>query len=331
MISPGRTNRRDFLTKASLSIAAISQAGAQSRTSQGEAFRVGCLNVHNYSHLLPRAGNKEIALTGMRITHCWEIDPEKSAEFAKMYNCEAVRNFDDMLGKVDGIISGGYYNYPWNHILHEPYLEAGLPNLINRPFANSLLKARKMIDTARKNGSTILCPSAYEHTDAIARAKVWAADKRILCYSATNGFDEYPTHGVHGVYMIHRAIAEASNPIKSVAYQSRNWYCTPGVMTFEHHDQNGNSFFGTLHHIKGAWGTLQVYTTDEYGGKAFDIQAGLGFPFSNTELWAPTIWAYERMARYKEMRRHPGKDTCISRGLQVCAGLREGSKFGRGP
>jgi hypothetical protein len=101
--------------------------------------------------------------------------------------------------------------------------------------------------------------------------------------------------------MIHRAIAEASNPIKSVAYQSRNWYCTPGVMTFEHHDQNGNSFFGTLHHIKGAWGTLQVYTTDEYGGKAFDIQAGVGFPFSNTELWAPTIWAYERMARYKEM------------------------------
>lgn len=309
MISPGQTNRRDFLTKASLSLAAISQAGAQSRASQGEAFRVGCLNVHNYSHLLPlwaplinpRPGNKEIALTGMRITHCWEIDPERSAEFAKMYNCEAVRNFDDMLGKVDGIISGGYYNYPWNHILHEPYLEAGLPNLINRPFANSLLKARKMIDTARKNGSTILCPSAYEHTDAIARAKVWAADKKILCYSATNGFDEYPTHGVHGVYMIHRAIAEASNPINSVAYQSRNWYSTPGVMTFEHHDQSGNPFFGTLHHIKGAWGTLQVYTPQEYGGKAFDIQAGVGFPFSATELWAPTIWAYERMARYKEM------------------------------
>ena len=309
MISAGQTNRRHFLTKASLSLAAISQVGAQARPSQGEPFRVGCLNVHNYSHLLPlwaplinpRPGNKEIALTGMRITHCWEIDPERSAEFAKMYNCEAVRNFDDMLGKVDGIISGGYYNYPWNHILHEPYLEAGLPNLINRPFANSLLKARKMIDTARENGSTILCPSAYEHTDAIARAKVWAADKKILCYSATNGFDEYPTHGVHGVYMIHWAIAEAGNPINSVAYQSRNWYSTPGVMTFEHHDPSGNPFFGALHHIKGAWGTLQVHTPQEYGGKAFDIQVGVGFPFSATELWAPTIWAYERMARYKEM------------------------------
>ncbi len=65
-----------------------------------------------------------------------------------------------------------------------------------------------MIDDRTKNGSTILCPSAYEHTDAIARAKVWVTDKKILCYSATNWFDEYPTHGVHGVYMIHWAIAE---------------------------------------------------------------------------------------------------------------------------
>ncbi len=31
VISPGQTNRRDFLTKATLSLAAASQAGAQSR------------------------------------------------------------------------------------------------------------------------------------------------------------------------------------------------------------------------------------------------------------------------------------------------------------
>jgi predicted dehydrogenase len=307
-----QTNRRDFLTNASLSVAAVSQLGRQSPRSQDEPFRIGCLNVHSYSHLLPlwaplmnpRAANKEIALTGMRITHCWEIDPEKSAEFARMYHCEAVRNFDDMVGKVDGIISGGYYNYPWNHVLHAPYLEAGLPNLINRPFANSLLKARKMIDTARKHGSTILCPSAFEHTEAIARAKAWVADKRILCYSATNLFNDYPTHGVHGLYMIHRAIAEAGNPIISVAYLSKNWYSAPGVMTFEHHDKSGNPFLGTLHQINGGtWGTLQIHTPGEDGTRAFDIQggSGAGFPFSITEAWAPTIWAYQRMAIYKEM------------------------------
>ena len=164
MISVSQTNRRNFLTRVPVSLAAVSQAGAQARRDPGVPFRIGCLNVHNYSHLFPlwaplmnpRAEKKEIALTGMRITHCWEIDSARSAEFAKIYHCEAVRNFDDMLGKVDGIISGGYYQYPWNQILHQPYLEAGLPNLINRPFASSLVKARKMIDTARKHGATIL-------------------------------------------------------------------------------------------------------------------------------------------------------------------------------
>jgi hypothetical protein len=39
------------------------------------------------------------------------------------------------------------------------------------------------------------------------------------------------------------------------------------------------------------------------GTRAFDIQggSGAGFPFSITEAWAPTIWAYQRMAIYKEM------------------------------
>ncbi len=34
-------------------------------------------------------------------------------------------------------------------------------------------------------------------------------------------------------------------------------------------------------------------------------QPGQGFPFNQTEAWAPCIWAFERMARYKEMRAGP--------------------------
>jgi tripartite-type tricarboxylate transporter receptor subunit TctC len=94
----------------------------------------------------------EMPLTGMQITHCWEIEREKSEAFARKFGCEPVKNFDDMVGKVDAVISGGYYNHPWNHILHEPYLKAGIPNLVNRAFSNSRAKARKMIDLAKKHG-----------------------------------------------------------------------------------------------------------------------------------------------------------------------------------
>jgi predicted dehydrogenase len=303
------SNRRDFFTKGAFALASANQLGAQSHGGDGDPFRIGCLNVHNYSHLLdlwaplmnPRKEKKESSMTGMRITHCWEVDPAKSAEFAKMYGCEAVRNFDGMLGKVDGIISGGYFEHPWNHRIHQPYLEAGLPNLINRPFANSVAKARQMIDTARKHGATIMCPSAFEYNEAAAHAKAWVTGKKILCYSATNSFDDYPTHGVHGIYMIHRAIVESGNPIVSVAYQAKNWHTPPGVMTFEHQGVSGNSFLGTLHQIAGQWASLQIHTPEQYDGKSFNIVSGTGFPFNVTEAWAPTIWAYQRMAMHKEM------------------------------
>jgi len=206
-----------------------------------------------------------------------------------------------MAGKVDGVISGGYYNHGWNHILHEPYLKAGLPNLINRPFANSLVKARQMIETARKHGATILSPSAHELNESIARAKSWAAGKRIICYNATNSFDDYPTHGLHGVWMVYKAIVESGNPVVSVSYRTKSWYSPPGVLTFEHVDKQGRQFYGALHQVSGSWGTVEIHTPEEYGGKLFAIHPGTGFPFNKTEVWAPPVWVFQNMALNKEM------------------------------
>lgn len=307
-------SRRTFLGKAATGAAVVAAstaaaAQAQNKRSASDIFRVGCLNVMSYSHLNgiwgplinARAGEKDTPFTNMRITHCWDIEYDKAQEFAKIYGCEAVKNHDDMLGKVDGIISGGYYNHGWNHIIHEPYLKAGMPNLINRPFANSLAKAKKIIDMATRYKAPILVPSSHEHNEAIVRAKAWAAGKNIICYGATNSFDDYPTHGVHGLYLVCKAVAEAGNPVVSVAYQTKSWYSPPGVLTFEHHNKDGNSFFGTLHQVSGSWGTIQIHTPEAYGGENFMIRTGIGYPFSKTEIWAPPIWAYQNMALYGEM------------------------------
>lgn len=308
-----KLGRRKFFTKASLlgaGLAAAAPIGAteSARREPNDVFRIGCLNVSTYSHLPiwaplinPRANQKEARFTGMRITHCWEIDHEKAKAFARNFGCEAVKNFDDMLGKVDGIISGGYYNHPWNHILHEPYLEAGLPNLINRPFSNSLAKAKKMIETAQKHGATILVPSSLENTDAAARAKQWATGRKIVCYIATNSFDDYPTHGIHGVYWVCKTVVEAGNPIVSVSYKANSWYRPPAVLTYEHVDKDGQQFFGSLHQTGHSGFTIRMYTPGEASGEGFDIPMGTGYPYNKTELWAPTLWAFERMARYGDM------------------------------
>ncbi len=292
-------------------MAAVAPAAASPgpRPRPDEEFRIGCLNVSAYSHLEglwaplinPRRHEKEMRFTGMRITHCWEIDRSGAESFARTFGCEVVNNFDDMLGKVDGVISGGYYNHPWDHILHEPYLRAGLPNLINRPFSNSRAKAKRMIDLARRHGATIMVPSAHAHNDAASRAMAWASGKKILCYTATNSSDDYPTHGIHGVYMIFKAIVEAENPVVSVAYQAKSWHSPPGVLTFEHSDPEGRAFLGSLHQVSGSGATIRIHTSEEYGGKGFYVHTGTGYPFNQTEIWAPTLWAYQRMALFQEM------------------------------
>ncbi len=289
MIMPAFSRRR-FLQHAPL----LAASPAPLAPAPAGPLRVGCLNVHAYSHLSLWA--PLFSLTGMRITHCWDIEPDQAEAFAKTCGAAAVRNFDDMAGKVDAVISGGYYNCPWNHLLHQPYLEAGLPNLINRPFANSLSKAKRILDLARRHHAPILVPSAHEHNEAIARARAWTPGKKILCYTATNSFDDYATHGVHGVYLVCRAVAEAGHPVVSVAYQAKNWHSPPGVLTFEH-----DSFRGTLHQVAGSWGTIQIHTPEEYGGRPFLIQPGTGYPYNKTEVWAPTLWAFEHLARQGEM------------------------------
>ena len=219
---------------------------------------------------------------------------------------------------------GGYYNHPWNHIIHEPYLEAGLPNLINRPFSNSLAKANKIIEMARKYKAPLLVPSSHEHNESIARAKVWATGKNIICYSATNSFDDYPTHGIHGLYLCCKAIAEAGNPVTAVSYRADSWYSAPGVLTFEHRNKEGKPFFGTLHQVAGSWGTIQIHTPEVYGGESFNIYYGTGYPYNKTEIWATPIWAFQNMASLRRDAADSGADIsqnqCLPRRMALNPG-----------
>src|SRR5207244_3313148 len=157
-------------------------------------------------------------------------------------------------------------------------------------------KARKIVETARKHGATILVPSAFEHNNAIASARAWASGKKIACYSAVNSSDDYPTHGIHGVYLVCRAIAEAGNPIVSVSYRAPSWHQPPGLLTYEHSGQDGRRFFGTLHQIGPGPAAIQIHTPEEPLGKAFQIDVGSGYPYNKTEIWAPTLWAFHHMA-----------------------------------
>ena len=53
--------------------------------------------------------------------------------------------------------------------------------------------------------------------------------------------------------------------------------------------------------MSGSWGTVQIHTQEAYGGENFRIHTGTGYPFDKTEIWVPTLWAFQNMALHKEM------------------------------
>jgi predicted dehydrogenase len=169
------SSRRTFIGKVALAGAGAAAASAPLVRAQAkpklpatDLLRVGVValgdNSHmNYSIWAPMINQVEPdhwpvgRTTRMLITHCWDSRPELAQAFAQKYKCEAVKNYYDMVGKVDGMIFAGFNECKWWPKLVKPYLEAGIPCYINRPFAYSMKDAKYMVELSKKHNAPILC------------------------------------------------------------------------------------------------------------------------------------------------------------------------------
>ncbi len=242
----GNINRRMALASAAAATgAAVSGASAAGTIERPKTdlIRVGAVALHDYSHIEtiwgPAINQIDPAAwpvgrsTRMLITHCWDRDPKIAEAFAKKYGCEPVKRYDDMVGKVDGMIFGGFYECRWWPKLTRPYLEAGIPCHINRPFALSMKAAREIVDTASKHNTPILCTDEREYIQQalVGRAKVEELLREGFTVAGANGDNsagnEYPAHGVHGLYF---TLAILGLDVERIGVQGDAWWntVTPG-------------------------------------------------------------------------------------------------------
>ncbi len=238
-------DRRDFMKTAAMaggalaagSMAAQPSHAASRSTPTVELLKVGVValgdNSHmNYSIWAPTINPEEpdvwpIRTTRMQITHCWDRDPELARAFASKYKCEAVSHYYDMVDKVDGMIFAGFNECKWWPKLTKPYLEAGIPCYINRPFAYSMKDARFMVETARRHNTPLLCTDEREYIKEVhvARWKVGELlkeGKQILGVNSDNSAGyEYPQHGVHGLYFM---LAILGLDVAEASLQADGWW-----------------------------------------------------------------------------------------------------------
>jgi hypothetical protein len=235
------TSRRLFTRKAAFSSALAASLSRNARAAEvaqpsTDLIRVGAVALGDASHneniwpAMINAGRRDkwpTRTTRMLITHAWDSKPEVTEHFARTYGCEPVKRYDDMVGKVDAMIFGGFYEVKWWPELVRPYLEAGIPCFINRPFAYSMKAAKDIVATARKYNTPILCTDEREYTkEAVVGRnvveKLLRDGKTILGGNSQNAtVREYPMHAVHGLYY---TLAMFGTDVEHVSYQADGWW-----------------------------------------------------------------------------------------------------------
>jgi len=151
-------------------------------------LRFGMLTVHPHgqpwSEVLRNDDEAEI-------THVWDYSREEAEKFARRYGFRHVCDSPgEMLGKVDAILMPGGRPLPmgatdsvWaqnepmgiqpsEHLtLAAPFLEAGVPTLIDKPLADSMEEARGLIAAAEKGGALLMSCSAQRYDQQLDAAK----------------------------------------------------------------------------------------------------------------------------------------------------------------
>jgi predicted dehydrogenase len=167
------TSRRSFLaTGAAAGAAALAGRTANAQpSSDSSKYKIGVLGLDYtfwgiWANILQHdKGTGPADVLNIVPTHVWDKDPVKAREWADKWGWEVVDSYDGMVGKVDAVVNGELYNIPWQHKLMRPYLEAGIPCYLQRPWSNNLRNLDTMLELAARYNAPVTATATYEHYD----------------------------------------------------------------------------------------------------------------------------------------------------------------------
>lgn len=248
------------------------------RATPSDLVRVGMIT-GNGGHTHAIWGNNmnppvgHIRTTGMVMTHAWTIKPDMAERLQSSFQgLKIVQHPADMIGHVDGVYIDDISAISLYPLLAKPFLEAGIPTFVNRPFATSLAKGQAMVDVAAKHGTALLTASTWEYTESVGDLRAKAANMTdIKGYVAHNSMSDYYSHGLHGVWYIHAIlrdeIKKGRGKMIGAAYHTANWRKYNGLVIYEH-DHPSHPYYGSLQLVSGADGQAYMRIFGDHQGDA---------------------------------------------------------------
>lgn len=183
--------------------------------------------------------------TNMVMTHVFDKDLSVAQDFARCYSIpHVVKRYDEMVGHVDAIIMSGYKSSFWTYELVAPYIEAGIPVLIDRPGAYSIAGMKKLLSASERCHCPIMVTDNHEHVEAVSilRGEIERVGPLtgVFADNPMDNMKDFPMHGIHGCYLLYNILG---GDVRRVNLQAPDWNSPCALMTFEHNPQPGGHIF----------------------------------------------------------------------------------------
>jgi len=227
-------SRRKFIADVSkgavlTSVALSPSLGFASELSQPKNFinkdkkliRVGIIGAEN-SHALgfARMFNIDKLFPGVELQYIWgetEEFAKKTADSGKIPNI--VKNSEDMLGKIDALIVD--HRHAKFHLEPAiPYVKAGIPTFIDKPFCYRLEEGKKFLKLARETGTpvTSFSTAAYSEPTFDMKKQVEALGpiNHFVCYGPVDINSQWGGIFFYGVHLVDTLTTIFGEDIKKV-------------------------------------------------------------------------------------------------------------------
>lgn len=268
-----------------------------------KTFRIGVIGAEN-SHTagFGKLFNIDKAFPGMEVSYVWgETEEFAKTAMEKGSIPEMVENPNDMLGKIDGLIvdhrHGKFHLEP-----AIPFIKAGIPTFIDKPFCYRAEEGKKFLALARKHGTPVTSFSSiahsYETFDIKDQLKDMKGVNQVVRYGPLELDSQYGGVFFYGAHLVQPLLYLFGDTVQKVQVH-----------------QNGKNSSASLVFKDGMLATL-IFTTKKYGWSThIETEEGIIPLQSRIEEKKPDknyVDMVEMFKTGKEPRSHSSIIHCVS-------------------
>jgi predicted dehydrogenase len=164
---------------------------------------------------------------GARVIAIYGHDPKRTAEVAEKGKIPCiVRHPSEMLGKVDAVLV--VFRHGGLHARYAlPFIEAGVPTFVDKPFAAKVSDARRMVRAARKHGtpltsfSTLRCaPSTVKFLRGLSASAPLVGGVSAGPGDADSQYGGFIFYGIHAIELMQEAFGVGAQRVTAVRHAS---------------------------------------------------------------------------------------------------------------